>query len=68
MNSTAQQRIKDIRNDIALLEIKLDRTAKNDSFKDGDGRYINSRSVILGQLLELRMRLQKEMEDITDDL
>ena len=68
MDFAAKQRIKDIRNDIALLEMQLDRTDKNESIRCEDGRYKYNRVIILDQLLELRTRLRKEMEDFIDDV
>lgn len=62
MDSAAKQRIKDMRFDIAKLELKLNNTDVNDTFPNDKGEFVNCRSVIYGQLLELRQRLKAEIE------
>ena len=61
MDSAAKQRVKDMRFDIAKLELKLNRTAVNAGFYNDEGRFVNSRAVIMDQLMELRFRLKEEL-------
>ena len=61
MDTAAKQRIKDMRYDIAKLELKLNRTDIRAGFYNDDGDFVNSRTVIMDQLMELRFRLKEEL-------
>lgn len=54
--------IKDMRTDLARLELMLDDTPHGDYFRLPNGTKIDKRSVIEDQILELRMRLKEMMK------
>ena len=70
MDDRTKQAIKDMRYDIAKLELKLNNTARNAHFSTPDGMIRNKREVIQEQLLELRQRLKAvlEIERIYDEM
>lgn len=62
MDSKTKQAIKDMRFDLARLELKLNRTEQGDYYRVPDGTKFNKREVIEDQILELRMRLKEMLE------
>lgn len=62
MDKRIMEAIRDMRKDLALLEVQLSQTKQGDYYRCPDGHKIDKQSLLEDQILELRQRLKEEVE------
>lgn len=62
VDAQTKKAIKDMRFDLARLELKLHNTKQGDYYRTPDGTKFDKRSVIEDQILEVRQRLKEMLE------
>lgn len=67
MDSRTRQAIKDMRRDLAILEVQLDRIKNGDCYNPIGGQPFSKRAVLEDQILELRMRLKEMLKQEDED-
>ena len=66
VDSQTKQAIKDMRFDLARLELKLHNTKQGDYYRLPDGTKFDKRAVLEDQILEVRQRLKEMLKWETD--